>query len=207
MRLVRWLLAFLLVSMTDSLAGQPVKLVVLGDSLAAGYGLEAAQAFPARLEASLRARGHDISVINAGVSGDTAQQGLERLDWSIGADADAAIVELGANDALRGLDPSETRHSLEGIIARLKERNIPVMLAGMLAPPNLGATYKENFDAIYPELAKRYGVPFYPFFLDGVASERDLNLEDGIHPNAKGIDEIVRRMLPSVEDFLTRVKD
>jgi len=108
---------------------------------------------------------------------------------------------------LRGLDPSETRHSLEGIIARLKERNIPVMLAGMLAPPNLGATYKENFDAIYPELAKRYGVPFYPFFLDGVASERDLNLEDGIHPNAKGIDEIVRRMLPSVEEFLTRVKD
>jgi acyl-CoA thioesterase-1 len=207
MRLVSWLLAFLLVSMTDSLAGQPVKLVVLGDSLAAGYGLEAAQAFPARLEASLRARGHDISVINAGVSGDTAQQGLERLDCSIGADADAAIVELGANDALRGLDPSETRHSREGIIARLKERNIPVMLAGMLAPPNLGATYKENFDAIYPELAKRYGVPFYPFFLDGVASERDLNLEDGIHPNAKGIDEIVRRMLPSVEEFLTRVKD
>jgi acyl-CoA thioesterase-1 len=202
-----WLLALLLATMTDSHAGRPLKLVVLGDSLTAGYGLEASQAFPARLEAALRARGHEISVINAGVSGDTAKQGLERLDWSIAEDADAAIVELGANDALRGLDPNETRNSLERIIARLKERGIPVLLAGMLAPPNLGASYKENFDAIYPELAKRHGVPLYPFFLDGVASEEAFNLEDGMHPNARGVDEIVRRMLPSVEEFLVTVRD
>jgi acyl-CoA thioesterase-1 len=206
MRSLFWLLAFLLAIMTDSLAARPLKLVVLGDSLTAGYGLDGAQAFPARLEAALRARGHDISVINAGVSGDTAKQGLERLDWSIGTDADAAIVELGANDALRGLDPEETRSSLQRIIARLKERKIPVMLAGMLAPPNLGASYKENFDAIYPELAKRHQVPLYPFFLDGVASEEALNLEDGMHPNAKGVDEIVKRMLPSVEEFLATVR-
>jgi acyl-CoA thioesterase I len=207
MRSLLWLFAILLLTMTHSLAGQPLKLVVLGDSLTAGYGLERAQAFPARLEAALRARGHDISVINAGVSGDTAKQGLERLDWSIGADTDAAIVELGANDALRGLDPNETRVSLEQIITRLKERKIPVLLAGMLAPPNLGASYKENFDAIYPELARRHGLPLYRFFLDGVASEEGFNLEDGMHPNAKGVDEIVRRMLPSVEEFLTTVKD
>jgi acyl-CoA thioesterase I len=207
MRFLFWLLALLLVTMTDSLAARPLKLVVLGDSLTAGYGLDGTQAFPARLEAELRGRGHDVSVINAGVSGDTAKQGLERLDWSIGADVDAAIVELGANDALRGLDPNETRDSLERIIARLKERKIKVMLAGMVAPPNLGASYKENFDAIYPELAKRHQVPLYPFFLDGVASEDDLNLEDGIHPNAKGVEEIVKRMLPSVEEFLATGRD
>jgi acyl-CoA thioesterase I len=207
MRFLFWLLALLLVTMTDSLAARPLKLVVLGDSLTAGYGLDGTQAFPARLEAELRGRGHDVSVINAGVSGDTAKQGLERLDWSIGADVDAAIVELGANDALRGLDPKETRDSLERIIARLKERKIKVMLAGMLAPPNLGASYKENFDAIYPELAQHHQVPLYPFFLDGVASEEGLNLEDGMHPNAKGVEEIVKRILPSVEEFLATVRD
>jgi acyl-CoA thioesterase I len=195
------------VIMTNSQAAQPTKLVILGDSLTAGYGLQAAQAFPARLEAGLRARGHEVVVINAGVSGDTARQGLERLDWSVEADADAVILELGANDALRGFDPNVTRDSLEGIIVRLKERKIPVMLAGMLAPPNLGASYKEIFDAIYPGLAKRHGITLYPFFLDGVASEAAFNLDDGIHPNAKGVDEIVRRMLPSVEEFLTSVKD
>jgi len=141
------------------------------------------------------------------VSGDTASGGLDRLDWSIPEGTDAVIVELGANDALRGLDPNETRQSLERIIARLKQREIVVLLAGMLAPPNLGASYKENFDAIYPELAKRHGVPLYPFFLDGVASEEALNLEDGMHPNAKGVNEIVRRMLPCVEEFLASVRD
>ena len=207
MRSFLWLAAFLFGSMTYSQAAQPIKLVIMGDSLTAGYALEAAQAFPARLEAALRARGHDVAVVNAGVSGDTAKQGLERLDWSVEADADAVIVELGANDALRGFDPNETRNSLEGIIVRLKERKIPVMLAGMLAPPNLGASYKEMFDSVYPELARRHRIAFYPFFLDGVASEEALNLEDGIHPNAKGVDEIVRRMLPSVEEFLATVKD
>jgi acyl-CoA thioesterase-1 len=207
MRSILCLLAFLLLTMTDSHAARPLKLVVLGDSLTAGYGLEAARAFPARLEAALRARGHDVAVINAGVSGDTAKQGLERLDWSVEPDADAVIVELGANDALRGLEPNETRKSLDRIIVRLKERNIPVLLAGMLAPPNLGAAYKENFDAIYPELARQHEVPLYPFFLEGVATEEDLNLEDGMHPNAKGIEEIVRHMLPAVEEFLSSVKD
>lgn len=207
MRSLLCLAAFLLVTMTNSQAAQPTKLVILGDSLTAGYGLQVGEAFPARLEAGLRARGHDVVVVNAGVSGDTAKQGLERLDWSVEADADAVILELGANDALRGVEPNETRNSLERIIVRLKERKIPVMLAGMLAPPNLGASYKEIFDAVYPELAKRHGIALYPFFLDGVASEQAFNLDDGMHPNAKGVDEIVRRMLPSVEEFLARVKD
>jgi acyl-CoA thioesterase-1 len=183
MRSVLCLAAFLLVTMTNSQAAQPTKLVILGDSLTAGYGLQVAQAFPA------------------------AKQGLERLDWSVEADADAVILELGANDALRGVEPNETRNSLERIIVRLKERKIPVMLAGMLAPPNLGASYKEIFDAVYPELAKRHGIALYPFFLDGVASEQAFNLDDGMHPNAKGVDEIVRRMLTSVEEFLASVKD
>lgn len=207
MRSFLCLAAFLLVTMTNSQAAQPTKLVILGDSLTAGYGLQVAQAFPARLEAALRARGHDVAVVNAGVSGDTAKQGLERLDWSVEADTDAVILELGANDALRGVDPNETRNSLERIIVRLKERKIPVMLAGMLAPPNLGASYKEIFDAVYPELAQRHSIAIYPFFLDGVASEEAFNLDDGMHPNAKGVDEIVRRMLPSVEEFLASVKD
>jgi acyl-CoA thioesterase I len=202
-----WILAFLVLGTMPTNAAPPLKLVILGDSLTAGFGLAAAEAFPARLEAALRQRGLEVEVANAGVSGDTAQQGLERLDWSVEADADAVIVELGANDALRGLEPNETRKSLDQIIARLKARNIPVLLAGMLAPPNLGAAYKEQFDAIYPELARKHGVPLYPFFLEGVAAEHAFNLEDGIHPNAKGIEEIVRRMLPHVEEFLVMVKD
>jgi acyl-CoA thioesterase-1 len=200
------LLALSVLLMTDSHAAQPFSLVVLGDSLTAGYGLEPAQAFPARLEAALRERGHDVIVENAGVSGDTAKQGLERLEWSIDQNADAVIVELGANDALRGIDPNETRKSLDDIIAKLKARNLPVMIAGMQAPPNLGASYKELFDAIYPALARKHDVPLYPFFLDGVATEQDFNLEDGIHPNAQGVEEMVKRMLPKVEEFLAMVQ-
>jgi acyl-CoA thioesterase-1 len=202
-----WFLALLIVGMTTTQAAPPFKLVVLGDSLTAGYGLAAEEAFPARLEAALRERGVEVEVANAGVSGDTARQGLERLDWSVGTDADAVMVELGANDAMRGLDPNETRRSLDQIISKLKARKIPVLLAGMLAPPNLGAAYKEQFDAIYPELARKHGVALYPFFLDGVAAEHAFNLEDGIHPNARGVVEIVRRMLPHVEEFLAMVKD
>jgi acyl-CoA thioesterase-1 len=205
MRLVLFL-AFSVWLMTSSLAASPLKLVVLGDSLAAGFGVEPAEAFPAKLETALRARGLDVVVENAGVSGDTATQGLERLEWSVGADVDAVIIELGANDALRGVDPNETRKSLNEIISKLKARNVPVMVAGMLAPPNLGAAYKELFDAIYPSLASEHKVLLYPFFLDGVAAEPALNLEDGIHPNARGIDEIVRRMLPKVEEFLAMVE-
>jgi acyl-CoA thioesterase I len=205
MRLVSFL-ALSIWLMTACFAASPIKLVVFGDSLTAGFGVNPTEAFPSKLEAALRQRGLDVVVENAGVSGDTARQGLERLEWSIAQDADAVIVELGANDALRGVDPNETRKSLNEIIAKLKERDIPVMIAGMQAPPNLGAAYKELFDAIYPALAAEHKVLLYPFFLDGIATDPAFNLEDGIHPNARGIDEIVKRMLPKVEEFLAMVK-
>jgi acyl-CoA thioesterase I len=205
---MRLLLTLLLLVwfMGDRSMAQPIKLVVLGDSLTAGYGLDEGDAFPAKLEAALKARGIDVTVVNAGVSGDTAKQGLERLDWAVDGDADAVIVELGANDALRGIDPNQTRASLEKIIGKLKSRNIPVMIAGMLAPPNLGAAYKELFDRIYPSLAGEHGLRLYPFFLDGVATIADYNLDDGMHPNARGVDEIVRRMAPKVAEFLSQIK-
>jgi acyl-CoA thioesterase-1 len=192
--------------MGDRAMAEPIKLVVLGDSLAAGYGLKEGDAFPAKLEMALKGKGIDVTVVNAGVSGDTAKQGLERLDWAVEPDADAVIVELGANDALRGIDPNETRASLEKIISRLRSRKIPIMIAGMLAPPNMGAAYKELFDRIYPSLAGEHGLRLYPFFLEGVATEPDYNLEDGIHPNARGVDEIVRRMAPKVAEFLNQIK-
>jgi acyl-CoA thioesterase-1 len=185
---------------------RPVQIVVLGDSLTAGYGLPASAAFPARLEQALRAKGLNVAVANAGVSGDTASDGLARLDWSVPEGTDAVILELGANDALRGVDPAVTRRALETILRRLKERNIPVLLCGMLAPRNLGADYGRRFDAIYPELAKAEGVLLYPFFLDGVATNAKLNLPDGLHPTAAGIDVIVARILPKVEELITRVK-
>jgi acyl-CoA thioesterase I len=203
------LVSFLTLSiwlMTSAFAASPIKLVVFGDSLTAGFGINPAEAFPAKLEAALRQRGLDVTVENAGVSGDTAKQGLERLEWSLAQDADAVIVELGANDALRGVDPNETRKSLNEIIAKLRARATPVMIAGMLAPPNLGAAYKELFDAIYPSLAREHGILLYPFFLEGIAGEPAFNLEDGIHPNPRGIDEIVKRMLPKVEEFLAMVQ-
>ncbi len=179
-----------------------IRLVALGDSLTAGYGLPASAAFPAKLEAALRARGHRVAIQNAGVSGDTAQGGLERLDWSVGDGVDGVIVELGANDALRALPVAQAEAALDAIVTRLKARGIPVLLAGMRAPPNLGRAYTEAFDGLYPRLAAKHGVPLYPFFLDGVAGDRELNLPDGIHPTAKGIDLIVERMLPTVERFL-----
>jgi acyl-CoA thioesterase-1 len=205
---MRLLLIFLLLAwfMGDRAMAEPIKLVVLGDSLTAGYGLNEGDAFPAKLERALKESGVDVKVVNAGVSGDTAKQGLARLDWAVEPDADAVIVELGANDALRGIDPNETRASLEKIIGRLKSRKIPVMIAGMLAPPNLGAAYKEVFDRIYPALAGEHGLRLYPFFLDGVATEPDFNLDDGMHPNARGVDEIVRRMAPKVAEFLSQIK-
>lgn len=205
---MRLLLPLLLLAwfMGDRAMAEPVKLVVLGDSLAAGYGLKEGDAFPAKLQTALRAKGIDVTVVNAGVSGDTAKQGLERLDWAVEPDTDAVIVELGANDALRGIDPNETRASLEKIISRLRSRKIPIMIAGMLAPPNMGAAYKELFDRIYPSLAGEHGLRLYPFFLEGVATEPDYNLEDGIHPNARGVDEIVRRMAPKVAEFLNQIK-
>lgn len=187
-------------------AARPLKVVAFGDSLTAGYMLPAKDAFPSQLEAALKAAGLAVEVANAGVSGDTTAQGLARLDWSIPDGTDAVIVELGANDALRGLDPAQARANLDAIVTRLKERGIAVMLAGMVAPRNLGAEYVKAFDSIFPELAQRHGVPLYPFFLDGVLDDRTLRLPDGLHPTAQGVAVIVRRILPSVQAFLAGVK-
>ncbi|SDB06559.1 acyl-CoA thioesterase-1 [Bauldia litoralis] len=186
-------------------AAEPMRIVALGDSLTAGYGLDAEAAFPVRLERALQERGHDVVIINGGVSGDTASDGLARLDWSIGPDADAVIVELGANDALRGVDPAITRQALDELVRNLDERGLPVLLAGMVAPPNLGREYGEAFDTIYADLSEQYDALLYPFFLDGVAAEADLNQPDGIHPTAEGVDIIVERILPSVEGLIERI--
>jgi acyl-CoA thioesterase I len=185
---------------------RPLKIVAFGDSLTAGFRLSASAAFPARLEQALKAKGLNVIVANAGVSGDTASGGLARVAWSVPPDADAAILELGANDMLRGIDPKVTRASLESIIRTLKSRGVEVMLAGMRAAPNLGPDYQRNFDAIYPDLASAYGLVFYPFFLDGIVTDPKLNLNDGLHPNQAGIDVIVARMLPKVEELIARVR-
>lgn len=179
-----------------------VKVVALGDSLSAGYLLGPSDAFPVVLEAALKAKGLDVVVENAGVSGDTASGGRERLDWSVPDDTDLVIVELGANDALRGIEPALTEQALDEIIARLKERKIGVLLAGMLAPRNNGPEFVTAFDAIYPRLAEKHGVPLYPFFLDGVQGRPDLSLEDGMHPNPKGVRAIVAGILPAVEKLV-----
>jgi acyl-CoA thioesterase-1 len=183
-------------------ANKPIKLVVLGDSLSAGLGLPADAAFPARLQKALKAKGMEVDMVNAGVSGDTTSGGLARLDWSVAEGTQAVILELGANDALRGIDPKIPRAALEQILTRLKARHIAVLLCGMLAPPNFGTDYSAQFDAIYPDLAKAYVVPLYPFFLQGVAGDARLNQADGIHPTAEGVDVIVKAMLPSVEALL-----
>ncbi len=188
-------------------AAETVRIVALGDSLTAGFGLAAEEAFPARLEARLKERGHNVEVINAGVSGDTTKGGLERLDWSVPEDADAVIVELGANDALRAVDPQETRRNLSRILERLNARGLPVLLAGMRAPPNLGPEYAAEFDPIFPELAEEHGAILYRFFLDGVAAQRHLNQDDGIHPNAAGVEEIVERIIGPVEQLIASAKD
>jgi len=192
---------------TTTARAEPITLMALGDSLTAGYGLAPGEGFPAQLEAALIERGYDVQVLDAGVSGDTSSGGLARLDWSMDPATDAVIVELGANDALRGIDPAVTRASLDGILANLSERGLPVLLAGMIAPPNMGEAYGDAFNPIYGELAETYGAIHYPFFLDGVASVPELNLSDGIHPTAEGIGLIVERIMPYVEDLLTRVAE
>ena len=188
-------------------ADRPVRIVALGDSLTAGLGLPANAAFPARLEQALNAKGMVVEITNAGVSGDTASAGLARLDWSVPEGTDAVIIELGANDTLRGTDPKVTREALEGIVGRLRERRIEVLLAGMRAAPNLGPDYGRDFDAIYPDLAARNDLLFYPFFLDGVATDAKLNQRDGLHPTAAGVDAIVARILPKAEELVARVRD
>jgi acyl-CoA thioesterase-1 len=188
-------------------ADRPVRIVALGDSLTAGLGLPADAAFPAKLEKALRAKGVTVEISNAGVSGDTATGALARLDWSVPEGTDAVIVELGANDMLRGIDPNVTRAALTEIVRRLTERRIAVLLAGMRAAPNLGPDYGRDFETIYSELAARNGLLLYPFFLDGVAAEARLNQRDGLHPTADGVDVIVARILPKVEELVGRVRD
>lgn len=187
-------------------ADAPVKIVVLGDSLSAGYGLPGQDAFPSKLAKALETKGIAVSMTNAGVSGDTASGGLGRLDWSVPEGTDAVIVELGANDALRGIYPKVTRTALDAIMKKLKDRKIAVLLAGMYAPRNLGPDYVRDFDRIYPDLAKTYDTILYPFFLEGVAGDEKLNQRDGLHPTAPGIDIIVTRILPKVEELIARVK-
>ncbi|WP_249779341.1 arylesterase [Bradyrhizobium sediminis] len=190
---------------TAARENKPVKMVVLGDSLSAGLGLSASAAFPGRLQKALESKGIAVDMINAGVSGDTSSGGRDRLDWSVPQGTDAVIVELGANDALRGTDPKITRSALSDILTRLKARKIAVLLCGMVAPPNYGADYSARFNAIYPDIAREFGVPLYPFFLEGVAADARLNQADGLHPTAEGIDVIVKNILPTVEAFLGAV--
>jgi acyl-CoA thioesterase-1 len=177
---------------------EPVKLAILGDSLAAGYGLAPAQAFPTRLQAALKDKGRNVTVINHGVSGDTTAGGLERIDWMMADKPDIVMVELGGNDMLRALDPGATERNLDAIVGKLKQAGATVWLVGMLAPRNFGSEYVQQFDGLYKKLADKHGVPLYPFFLDGVAQDPALNQPDGIHPNAKGVDVIVERILPFV---------
>src|SRR5277367_200601 len=183
-------------------AEAPVRIVALGDSLTAGLGLPVREGFVPRLQAALAAKGVAVEIANAGVSGDTASGGLARLDWSVPEGTDAVILELGANDALRGTDPKLTRSALSDILTRLKARRVAVLLCGMMAPPNYGSDYSARFNAIYPELAKSFGVPLYPFFLEGVAGDAKLNQADGLHPTAEGVDVIVKNILPAVQAFL-----
>ena len=181
---------------------KPIKIVVLGDSLSAGLGLSGSAAFPQRLQKTLESKGIAVEISNAGVSGDTSSGGRDRLDWSVPDGTQAVILELGANDALRGTDPAVTRSALSDILTRLKARGVAVLLCGMVAPPNYGSDYSARFNAIYPDLAKSFGVPLYPFFLDGVAADAKLNQADGMHPTAEGVDVIVRNILPTVQAFL-----
>jgi acyl-CoA thioesterase-1 len=185
-----------------AIVAKPVKMVVLGDSLSAGFGLAGSDAFPAKLQKALKANGIEVEMINAGVSGDTSSGGRDRLDWSVPEGTQAVIVELGANDALRGTDPAVTRAALTDIVTRLKARGIAVLLCGMLAPPNYGSDYSARFNTIYPDLAKSAGVSLYPFFLQGVVADARLNQADGMHPTAEGVEVIVRNILPTVQALL-----
>lgn len=191
-----------LIAVAVPVRAAPLTLLALGDSLTAGYGLPHSDSFPTVLEAALRARGHDVRVLNAGVSGDTTAGGRSRLGWSLADDPDAVIVALGANDGLRGIPPADTRENLAAILDTLAEKDVPVLLAGMYAPPNMGREYGDAFRKVFEDLAARHDLVFYPFFLDGVAAKPALNQADGMHPNAEGVRVIVERMLPAVERLI-----
>lgn len=186
-------------------AKRRLKIVAFGDSLTAGYNLPASAAFPAQLEKALRARGFDVEIVNAGVSGDTTTSAMARLDWSIPDGTDGVIMELGANDALRGVDPGLTENNFRLMLQKLQDRGIPVLLAGMLAPRNMGENYVKLFDGMYRPLAAQFNATYYPFFLNGIAGDPKLNLPDGIHPNAEGVAVIVKNILPTVEDFIRQI--
>jgi len=200
---VNSLLLVLLLGLSAHAQSGPVKIAVLGDSLAAGYGIRPEQSFPARLEAGLKAAGRNVTVLNQGVSGDTSAGGLDRLDWMLADKPDIVLVELGGNDALRGLDPKITEKNLSAIVEKLKAANVTVWLAGMMAPRNLGPEYVTAFDGLYKRIAEKYDVPLYPFILDGVAQDAALNQGDGIHPNPKGAQIVADRLMP----FVTRNLD
>jgi acyl-CoA thioesterase I len=204
--LCNWLLLVAATTGQAAASGQPLRIVVFGDSLVAGFQLKASDAFPAQLERALKARGHAVEVINAGVSGDTTAAGLGRLRWSIPEKVDAVILELGANDALRGLDPNRAKSNLDKMITAIKGTGAEVLLAGMLAPPNMGPAYAQSFNGIYQDLATKHELILYPFFLDGIAFDQRFNLSDGLHPNGKGVAEITRNILPTVEQLLERVR-
>lgn len=187
-------------------ADQPsITLVAFGDSLSAGYLLPPAAAFPAQLQVALRAKGYKVDVVNAGVSGDTSASGLQRLDWSIPEGADGVILELGANDALRGIEPRAAKENLDKILAALKAKGLDVLLAGMKAPGNWGPEYQATYDALFAELAGKYAIPLYPFFLEGVIGEDGLTMDDGLHPTEKGVAEVVKRILPEAEALVQRI--
>lgn len=186
---------------------QETVIVALGDSLTAGLGLPQSESFPAKLKATLKAQGRNVTVVNAGVSGDTVSAALDRLAWALPPNTSAVIVELGGNDALQGLPPAEIEASLAKIIERVKAKGLPVLIAGMESPRNMGKDYVDQFHGIYRDLAERYGALLYPFFLDGVALDPGLMQEDGIHPNAKGVDRIVQGILPKVDELLTQVEN
>ncbi|AHB47318.1 hydrolase GDSL [Hyphomicrobium nitrativorans NL23] len=199
-----WLLAAMTPVGADD--ARPIRIVAFGDSLTAGYQLKQDQAFPIQLAAALKAKGHAVDVVNAGVSGDTTAAGLARFDWAVPDDTEAVILALGANDALRGIDPDVARHNLDQILTKLRERNIDVLIAGMPPPKNWGKDYEDRFGAMYADLAETHGALLYPFFLDGVALDPKLNLADGMHPTGEGIGIIVEKILPDVEELIRRVE-
>ena len=193
-------------AMAADTSTKKIKIVAFGDSLTAGYGVRPSEAFPVQLEAALRAKGHNVEVVNSGVSGDTASAGLERFDWAVPEEASAVIVELGANDALRGVPPEQTSATLDKLLNKLAQRKLPVLIAGMRAPKNWGDDYANKFDAIFPSLATKYNALLYPFFLDGIFMDSSMNQADGIHPTGKGVTVIVSRILPKVEELISKVK-
>ena len=196
----------ILFGLVASTQARPLRLVALGDSLTAGYNLPADAAFPAQLQKALRAKGFEVEIENAGVSGDTSSGALARLDWAVAADVDGVIVEIGANDMLRGSDPAMTRQNIDAIMQRLQGRKIAILLAGMHAAPNLGPDYAAKFDPLYSDLAKKYDAPLYPFFLEGVSGHPDLQLPDGLHPNRQGVERIVAGVMPVVTPWLEGMK-